>query len=300
MTLKLAIPDYAFPRLEWERALRLVRDLGVQAVDIGLFSGRSHLLPEAILAHPSENAAKILSTVRSHELEIADIFGQPGTSFVQQAVNHPDLTERKMASDFFWRFLELAGRCKAKHMTILPGVHFEQEAYQDALTRCADELAWRVEAALKQGISLGVEPHVGSIISQPMHVRRLLELVPALSLTLDYGHFTCQGTEDDEIEPLIAHCSHFHARAACSGKLQAPLSENTIDFARILNAMEQSSYKGYVAVEYVWSEWMECNRVDILSETILLRDFLRKASGGQIGVPLNTSIARVENSAPTH
>ena len=104
MMLKLAIPDYAFPKLEWEQALRLVRDLGVQAVDIGLFNGRSHLLPEVILSRPSEAADKILSKVRSHELEIADIFGQPGTSFVQRAVNHPDLTERKMASDFFWRF----------------------------------------------------------------------------------------------------------------------------------------------------------------------------------------------------
>ena len=111
MALKLAIPDYAFPKLDWEQALRLVRDVGVQAVDIGLFTGRSHLRPETILSRPSETADNILSTVRSCGLEIADIFGQPGTSFVQKAVNHPDLAEREMASDFFWRFLELAGRC---------------------------------------------------------------------------------------------------------------------------------------------------------------------------------------------
>jgi len=280
MTLKLAIPDYAFPKLKWEQTLRLVRDLGVQAVDIGLFDGRSHLRPEDILSRPSEAADKILSTVRSYGLETADIFGQPGTAFEKKAINHPDLVERKKAADFFWRFLDLAAHCRAKHMTLLPGVHFETEGYGVSLNRCAEELAWRVEAASKQGLVLGVEPHVGSIISQPLQVRRLLELVPTLSLTLDYGHFTCQGIADDEIEPLLAHCSHFHARAACSGKLQAPLSENTIDFARVLHAMEQSSYHGYVAVEYVWSEWMGCNQVDTLSETILLRDLLRKASGG--------------------
>lgn len=165
-------------------------------------------------------------------------------------------------------------------MTLLPGVHFKAEGYDDSLNRCTEELAWRVEAASNLGIAMGVEPHVGSLISQPMQVQRLLELVPTLGLTLDYGHFTCQGIADDEIEPLLAHCSHFHARAACSGKLQAPLCENTIDFARILHAMEQSSYKGYVAVEYVWSEWMGCNQVDTLSETILMRDLLRKTSGG--------------------
>lgn len=280
MTLKLAIPDYAFPKLKWEQALRLVSYLEAQAVDIGLFAGRSHVGPEEALAQPVKAAATILATIRSHGLEISDIFGQPGTTFEEKAINHPDPTERKKAADLFWRFLDLAAHCRAKHITLLPGIHFGTESYDDSLNRCAEELAWRLEAASKQGIILGVEPHVGSIISQPLQVRRLLALVPNLSLTLDYGHFTCQGIADNEIEPLIARCSHFHARAACSGKLQAPLCENTIDFARILHAMELSCYQGHVAVEYVWTEWMGCNQVDTLSETILMRDFLRKASSG--------------------
>jgi sugar phosphate isomerase/epimerase len=280
MKLKLAIPDYTFPKLRWEHALRLVRDLGVQAVDIGLFAGRSHLRPEAILSRPSEAADMILSAVRSHGLEISDMFWQPGKAFEEQAVNHPDPAERKKSSDFFRRFLSLAAHCGAKHMTLLPGVHFETEGYGNSLNRCAEELAWRVEAASKQGITLGVEPHVGSIISEPSQVRHLLELVPALSLTLDYGHFTCQGITDGEIEPLLAQCSHFHARAACPGKLQAPFGENSIDFGRVLRAMEKSNYNGFLTLEYVWSEWMGCNQVDTLSESILLRDLLRKTSGG--------------------
>jgi sugar phosphate isomerase/epimerase len=278
MTLKIAIPDYTFPKLKWEQALRLVSDLEAQAVDIGLFAGRSHIRPEIVLSRPSKAAGTILAAVRSYGLEIADVFGQPGTAFEEKAVNHPDAPEREKAADFFWRFLEFAGRCNAKHMTILPGVHFAQEPYQDSQNRCAEELAWRVEAASKLGIDLAVEPHIESVISKPLQVWRLLELVPNLSLTLDYGHFTCQGVADDEIEPLVAYCSHFHARAACSGKLQARLSENTIDFTRVLRIMGQSSYKGYVAVEYVWSDWMRCNQVDTLSETILLRDLLRDAS----------------------
>ena len=280
MRLKLAVPDYTFPKLKWEQALRLVSDLDAQAVDIGLFAGRSHIRPKEVLSQPAKAADKILATVHSHGLEIADFFGQPGTTFEEKAVNHPDPAERKIASDFFWRFLELVARCGAKHMTLLPGVHFEAEGYDHSLNRCAEELVWRVEEASRLGIVLSVEPHVGSIISKPSQVRRLLKLAPGLTLTLDYGHFTCQGIADDEITPLLAHCSHFHARAACYGKLQAPLSENTIDFARVLNAMERSAYQGYVAVEYVWSEWMGCNQVDTLSETILLRDHLRRAIGG--------------------
>jgi len=94
-------------------------------------------------------------------------------------------------------------------------------------------------------------------------------------LTLDYTHFTRAGLPDRTIEPLVPYASHFHARGACKGRLQAALPHNTVDYARVLRALRKSSYGGYVGVEYVWIDWEHCNEVDNLSETILLRDFLR-------------------------
>ena len=102
---------------------------------------------------------------------------------------------------------------------------------------------------------------------------------PGLTLTLDYTHFTRIGIADEAIEPLVAHASHFHARAACKGRLQTSLKRNTIDYARVLRAMQASGYRGYVGVEYVWIDWEHCNEVDNLSETILMRDYLRAQSG---------------------
>jgi sugar phosphate isomerase/epimerase len=275
MNLRLGIADYTFPKLEWEQSLRLARDLGFEAVDLGLFAGRSHLRPEEMLAHPAQAAARIVTVLREHALEIADIFGQPGGAFEERAVNHPDPLEREKAAQFFWRFLELAARSNARHVTLLPGVHFKSESYDDSLKRSVEELAWRREAAAKIGIVLAVEPHIGSIIEAPSLALRLLGSTTNLTLTLDYGHFTCQGIPDGEIEPLLARASHFHARAACKGKLQAAFEENTIDYRRILATMKQTGYAGYITLEYVWTDWMQCNRVDNLSETILLRDRLR-------------------------
>jgi len=275
VTLKLALSDYTFPKLEWEQTLRLARDLGVEAVDIGLFAGRSHLRPEDVLGHPAQAAARVTQALRTYGLEIADVFGQPGTAFEEKALNHPDASERKKATEFYWRLLELALRCNAKHVSLLPGVHFEQESYEDSLKRCVDELAWRVEAAARVGVAFAVEMHLGSIAPMPSQAQRLLQMTPGLTLTLDYTHFTYQGIPDDEIEPLVRSASHFHARGACKGKLQASSKENTIDYPRILRAMKKAGYSGYVALEYVWTEWMRCNEVDNLTETIWLRDLLR-------------------------
>jgi sugar phosphate isomerase/epimerase len=280
MNLRLATADYSFPKLEWEQTLRLARDIGMQAMDIGLFAGRSHLDPDEALANVPQAAARVSAALGASGLEIADVFGQPGKVFEENAVNHPDLAVRRRARDFFHRILEFATRCNAKHLTLLPGVHFPPEAYEDSLKRCAEELAWRAETAARMGVVLAVEAHIGSIAPTPGEASRLIGLVPGLTLTLDYTHFTYQGFPDEEIEPLLAYASHFHARGACRGKIQASVKENTIDYPRALRAMERMNYSGFLVLEYVWVDWMGCNQVDSLSETILLRDLLCSSARG--------------------
>lgn len=276
MTVKLAIADYSFPKLEWDQALRLISDLGMPAVDIGLFVGRSHLRPEDMFREPvAKAAARVTTALSAHNLQIADVFGQPGSLFQERAVNHPDKNERQEAADFFWRVLEFATRCNAKHISLLPGIHFQDEEYEASIQRCAQELRWRASAAAQMGIVLAVEPHVGSIIATPAQAINLMDQTPGLTLTLDYSHFISQGIPSSEIDPLVRFASHFHARCACKGKLQSSFKENTIDYRCILNTMVKVKYIGYVVLEYVWMEFMRCNEVDILTETIQLRDWLR-------------------------
>ena len=53
------------------------------------------------------------------------------------------------------------------------------------------------------------------------------------------------------------------------------MKENTIDYARVLRALHKNNYSRFVVLEYVWTEWMRCNEVDNITETINLRDLLR-------------------------
>lgn len=273
-TLKLAACDYTFPKLQWEQTLLMARELGVEAVDVSLFAGRSHLNIQDVFTDLPRAAKRVNTALNAHGLRIADAFGQPGKVFEENAVNHPDATVRQSATEFFYRLLEFSLRCNGGHMTLLPGVHFPTESEEDSLKRCVDELAWRVAAAANVGVVLSVEAHLGSIIPTPQAAAKLLDLVPGLTLTLDYTHFTYQGIPDAAVEPLMARTSHFHARGACRGKIQSTMSENTINYDGILRAMQKAKYKGFVVLEYVWTEWMDLNRVDNVSETIILRDLL--------------------------
>lgn len=210
-----------------------------------------------------------------YELQVADVFGIPGRTFEEHALNHFNVSERKLGTEFFWRLLEFAARCNTKHLTLLPGVHFKDEDSQESFKRAAEELVWRTEAASRLGIVLAVEPHVGSIIETPETARQLVDRVPGLTLTLDYSHFAVQGIPYEEIEPLFGLASHFHLRGARQGRLQASFKENTIDFAQIIAGVQKTSYDGYIALEYLWTEWMGCNEIDNISEISQLLKLLQ-------------------------
>lgn len=275
MAYRLACADFTFPLLDHDRVLDLIKLLEFDGVDIGLFEGRSHLWPSKEFANLSASAATLSKKLADRGLKPADIFLQTAPEFVSLAANHPEADRRRQARDMFLRTLEYAAACGSPHVSALPGVNFETESPADSWGRCCDELAWRCEQAKNANLIFGIEAHVGSIAPNPAKALQLVKDVPGLTLTLDYTHFTRDGLPDSEIEPLVAHATHFHVRGARPTRLQCSFKENMIDYARVLKAMQQTGYRGYLGVEYVWIDWEHCNEVDNLSETILFRDFLR-------------------------
>ncbi len=248
-------------------------DLG--GVDIGLFEDRSHLRPSGELAQPEASGRRLKDTLDDVGLEAADVFLQIDLDFVPHAANHPDASRRRRARDIFSKTLDYAAACGSGHVTGLPGACFEEEDDATSFGRAAEEMAWRVEQAKGLGLVFSVEAHIGSIVPSPDRALRLIERAPGLTLTLDYTHFTRAGLPDSAVEPLVQHAGHFHARGACEGRLQTSLEDNTIDYERVLAVMRETSYPGWLGIEYVWTEWERCNECDNLSETILFRDYFR-------------------------
>jgi sugar phosphate isomerase/epimerase len=276
MKFKLACADFTFPLLEHDRVLDLIAMLGFDGVDVGLFEGRSHLWPSRVFPTLRESARELAGKLGDRGLKLADVYLQTAPDFVSLAPNHPESTRRAQARDLLLRTLEFAAVCGCRHVTALPGVYFDNETADESLGRCRDELAWRCAEAGKQGVTFSVEAHVGSIVPSPGQAAQLVRDTPGLTLTLDYTHFIRVGIAAMDIEPLVAHASHFHARCARPGRLQSSFKENVIDYGRVLEVMKSTGYAGYVGIEYVWIDWEHCNEVDNLSETILLRDFFQR------------------------
>jgi sugar phosphate isomerase/epimerase len=276
MDYKFATADFTFPLLPHDKVLQLVAMLEFDGIDIGLFEARSHLWPSREFENVSSSARQLKKKLDDQGLQAADIFLQMDADFVPLAINHPKAERREKARDWFLKALDYAAECGCKHVTALPGVHFEtEEDYESSFARTLAELGWRVEQAVKHDVIFGTEAHIGSIVPDPESAKRLVQQVPGLTLTLDYTHFTRIGISDSAIEPLMKYASHFHVRGARKGRLQASFDDNVIDYRRVFEVMQQNSYQGWIGIEYVWIDWEHCNECDNLSETIRYRDFFR-------------------------
>lgn len=278
--MHISCSDYTFPLLPRAKRLAMLELLGFRLVDLGLFDRNTGLRPAQLAADPKGFTRQLKSELRHTRLRVSDVFLQIGPEPSIAAANDPDPRVRTRNRKMFQLALELCSALDCAHLTGLPGVRHPDVPEAEDLALAREVAAWRQHAAAEAGVKYAIEPHIGSICSDVASTRAFVESVPGLTLTLDYGHFVMAGTPCNQIHPLLSFASNFHARGGAPGQLQATVAESTIDFEGIVRRLRERKYRGGVAVEYVWTEWGQCNRADNVSETILLRqrleDLIRK------------------------
>ena len=275
MKPRYACADFTFPLLKHDHALQLISMMGFDGVDIGLFEGRSHLQPSSEFPQLESRAKELAKKLEKNGLVAADVFLQCDTDFSIYAINNPDVKRREFAKNWYLSMLEYASILKCKHVTVLPGVEISGD-YQADFNLAVDELSWRVEKAREYGITLGIEAHVGSLVQYPKQAEELIKKTKGLTLTLDLTHFVRLGFPEKDYLTLIPYASNFHARNASPGQVQVVFKENTIDYDKVVKKMVEIGYSDFIAIEFFWFEWENGNRVDNVSETILLKNFINE------------------------
>jgi sugar phosphate isomerase/epimerase len=269
--LKFSCADFTFPVLDRTAALRLVKLLGFDHVDIGLFARSSHFSPIDLQAHSKGYTAQVLQDLDDAGLRASDVFVQFGVDPAERAANDPDPHTRAQNRDIFLRTLEFCIAVGCSHLTGLPGVFHSATARDTDLELAVEEAQSRMTECAGAGVQYAIEPHVGSICGEVESARSFLRRVEGLTLTLDYGHFVMAGESSALVHGLLPFASHVHVRGGAPDRLQTTVDDNTIDFAGMLGGLKQFGYEGFLALEYVWVDWKGCNRTDNVSETILLR-----------------------------
>ena len=279
----LSCADYTFPALRHHDALALIAALEFEAVDIGLFAGRSHVRPSDVFDDPLGEADRLADRLEIVGLGCADVFLIPGTDFDGCDPFHRDPEVRAgliagvAATARFCAAMGVGG------LTVLPGVPDQGGDRRATIERVAPGLSAWVEVAAAHGVQLTVEPHAGSCVDRPDLVVELLERVPGLGVTLDPAHFVFDDVALDEVMRLLPWTCHVQLRGARPGTMQARMIENEIGIDALLGGFAAGHYRGHLATEYVWSDGWDCTRVDNISETAILRDQIRAARREHLG-----------------
>jgi sugar phosphate isomerase/epimerase len=268
---KFSCADFTFPMPDRSVALRLIKLLGFDYVDIGLLARSSHFSPLELQKSPQTYTTEVLRDLHAAELSVSDVFVQIGVDPSECATNDPSPEVRSKSRDVFKRALDFCVDLGCSHLTGLPGVFHPTAARDQDLELAAEETSRRVAECASAGVRYAIEAHIGSICAEVESARAFLDSVEGLTLTLDYGHFIMAGETSAKVHDLLPFASHVHVRGGALGRLQTPVEENAIDFPGMLAGLTRLGYDGFLALEYVWVNWMDCNRTDNVSETLLLR-----------------------------
>jgi sugar phosphate isomerase/epimerase len=272
--IRYSCAEYTFPLLPRAERFALLRMLGFEYVDLGLFERSSDLKPSQFAVDPGGFTQQLKSDLSAARLRVADVFLQIGLDPTVSSANDPKPKVRARNRTSFMQALDLCNALGCTHLTGLPGVRHAGSSEAGDLALAYEEAAWRALTASQAGVTYAVEAHIGSLLTDVSGTRRFVEAVPGLSLTLDYGHFVSENTPSREVHSLLPLASHVHVRGGAPGQLQVPLAENKIDFKGMIRRLKKRETDIFLALEYVWTDWRQCNRTDNVSETILLRRFL--------------------------
>lgn len=277
--MELTCTSFSFPLLPFERALQAIALLEIPRFDVGAHEGASHIQPSQVEAGPSDVADRIRRAAETAGLSVSDVFPTFGRGFRDRPVNAPDRATRQANATRFVAIVRCARLIGARGITLLPGVVWDDLGQERSFDLSVEGLRELLPVAHDAGLRLSVEAHLESVAESPDLARRLIEAVPGLTLTLDYSHFVAGGHTPEQVHQLIPHAGHFHARQAAPGRLQASAQDGTLDFHDLVRRLQSVRYDGDLCLEYTWQEWRDCCHQDVLSESILLRDRLRRVMG---------------------
>jgi sugar phosphate isomerase/epimerase len=267
--MKLSLTSWSFPACNLSEVTGIARALGIEFIDLSYFYA-SGLNRTALLEQPEKLAAE-LEVMGVQASNLYHLFGA-------------GLEDRNLALGSslpenlkdFKKVVRFCQHAKIPSVMVLPGVINPGQSRLAALEQSATSLQALLPIAQTAGITLAIEPYVHSYLESPSLTLELLARVKGLKLVLDYAHFVCLGYRQEEIDVLAPHAAHVHLRQARMGALQSKLEQGTINFPALLGTLRESGFDGFLALEYVHQDYMGTLFDDVLTETVKLRDLVRR------------------------
>ncbi len=179
---------------------------------------------------------------------------------------HSDLTTRE-GLEHGIRAVRWAAAFGIPIVNTAVGGHASKEESEQAFLENIGELADAAEAA---GVIVALEIH-GDIMASGRKTLPLLERIGRESVKVNYDtanvEFYSGDRAVDDLEAIAAHLAHVHLKDTAGGKGVwdfGPIGSGSVDFARVLEILDQAGYRGpfSVELEFQGEPWPPLDEVD--------------------------------------
>jgi sugar phosphate isomerase/epimerase len=273
--IKLAGAAWSFVGVSLTESADIWRALGIHAMDLIAVPG-ALLDSHEIDRDPQGQARRVNDT----GMEISNLLYVFGAGFHDRPVNSADAAVRAQNMETFKRVLEFCAAARIPSVLMLPGVGQPGISHAEAMRLSAEALNAMTDVAAEAGVLLVFEPHLESVLQNLSDTFTFLGENPHLKIALDYGHFVAQGYKPHELDPLAPYAGHVHLRQCADKQLQARWDDGVIDIPAMVGVLKEAGYQGYLALEYEHDPWMGCDKIDVMTESIKMRNLVRPLLSG--------------------
>jgi sugar phosphate isomerase/epimerase len=252
MNPRVAFSSNAFRKHSLCDTIRILSDIGYDGLEI--MADVPHAYPPNL---NDARKAEIKAALQETGLAISNV-----NAFMLCAIQdfqHPswieaDPARRELRVQHTINCIELAQELGAKTISTQPGGPLEGMRREQAMELFLEGIARVTPIAKAAGVKVLVEPEPELLIENADQFLDFIRRVDteAIGLNFDVGHFYCVGNEPwDTIPRLREYIGHFHVEdiAASREHFHMMLGEGSIDFSKVLGAMRDIGYDGFVTIE---------------------------------------------------
>ncbi|OUC78869.1 sugar phosphate isomerase/epimerase family protein [Gordonia lacunae] len=279
---RLGCSTITFRRLDLDRALDTIAELGFREVDLGSLPNVCEHVP---LDLDDRARSRVVRAVGNSGLEVRSINADIGD--LNRPATRAELDAARMHVD---SLLALATQVGAVAVVLPNGAlsHDPIETLNSDLDRVAGRLIEAAGSASTHGVELWTES---------LHVHRLCCTAErALALTarldgstvrhvVDVSHVVASGADLAEtIDAFGRRTAHVHLRDATPGDINLSIGRGVVDFERGLAALQRNDFDGHLTLEL---ETHDVDDADRPSATAAAADTIESLLDPHPATPLN-------------
>jgi sugar phosphate isomerase/epimerase len=227
----VACSTLCFGRQPLPDALRLIREMGFNKVDLAVHEGGPHLSPSGVAA----DVGRAVQQLRGgHGLTIAALHVE-----LAAGLSREDTADQMKAV------------CRLARVLTTPLVSLPAAAAGTDLAAEVERLTRLSRLARFEGVTLTVETRTGTLTEHPAAAVELCQAVPGLGIALDPSHYLIGAHPEDALDALYPYVQHVRLRDT-NGKtnqFQVRIGQGEIEYGRIVNQLSRYNYHRLLSVD---------------------------------------------------